>query len=103
MSDKECTPLHVLIVGASLRRESLNNRLAGLAARAVTSDGHTVDLTTMAEFDCSFYDGDVEVESGMRLISLLAAGKKLFADHPLGCTNELPALAIGVRVILLPL
>ena len=65
MTDKECTPLHVLIVGASLRRESLNNRLAGLAARAVKLDDAIADLTTIAEFDCPFYDGDVELESGI--------------------------------------
>jgi NAD(P)H-dependent FMN reductase len=65
MSDKECTPLHVLIVGGSLRRESLNNRLAGLAARAVKGEGHTAELTNIGDFDCPFYDGDVEVESGI--------------------------------------
>ena len=65
MPDKECLPLHVLIVGASLRRNSLNNQLAGLAASAVKNDGATVDLTTIADFDCPFYDGDVEAESGI--------------------------------------
>lgn len=65
MSEKECTPLHVLIVGGSLRRDSLNNQLAGLAARAVKSDGHIAELTTIGDFDCPFYDGDVEAESGI--------------------------------------
>ena len=65
MIDRECTPLHVLIVGASLRRESLNNRLAALAARAVKNEGNTAELTNIGDFDCPFYDGDVEAESGI--------------------------------------
>ena len=65
MPDKDCSPLHVLIVGASLRRKSLNNRLASLAAAAVTRSGSHADQTTIADFDCPFYDGDVEIESGI--------------------------------------
>ena len=65
MSDTECTPLHVLVVGGSLRRDSLNNKLAGLAAREVTSDGHVAELTTIGDFECPSYDGDVEVEAGI--------------------------------------
>lgn len=65
MPDKDCLPLHVLIVGGSLRRDSLNNRLAALAATAVKNAGSTADLTTIADFDCPFYDGDVEVEVGI--------------------------------------
>jgi len=65
MPDKDCSPLHVLIVGASLRRKSLNNQLASLAARAVKETGATTDLATIADFDCPFYDGDVEAESGI--------------------------------------
>lgn len=65
MSDKECTPLHVLIVGGSLRRASLNNQLADIASREVKNDGHTAELTNIGDFDCPFYDGDVEVESGI--------------------------------------
>ena len=64
MPDKDCPPLHVLVVGASLRRDSLNNRLAALAARAV-GGSNTAELTTIADFDCPFYDGDVEVEVGI--------------------------------------
>jgi NAD(P)H-dependent FMN reductase len=65
MPEKECTPLRVLIVGGSLRRDSLNNQLAGLAARAIRSDGHLAELTTIGDFDCPFYDGDVEADSGI--------------------------------------
>src|SRR6185503_11330517 len=56
--------LRVLVVGASLASTSLNNRLAAFAARLVTDKGGTSDLTTVSEFDCPFYDRDVELESG---------------------------------------
>jgi NAD(P)H-dependent FMN reductase len=56
--------LRVLVVGASLASTSLNNRLAAFAARLVTDKGGTSDLTTIGDFDCPFYDRDVELESG---------------------------------------
>lgn len=62
---KDCPPLQVLIVGASLRRDSLNNRLAALAAQGVKRTDAGVDLTTIADFECPSYDGDVEAESGI--------------------------------------
>jgi chromate reductase len=65
MSLKDCPPLHVLILGASMRRDSLNNRLASLAAAAVNRSGSHVDQTTIGDFDGPAYDGDVEVDSGI--------------------------------------
>jgi NAD(P)H-dependent FMN reductase len=56
--------VRVLVVGASLSSTSLNNRLAGLAAKLVTDKGGTSDLTTIDQFDCPFYDRDIEVETG---------------------------------------
>jgi NAD(P)H-dependent FMN reductase len=56
--------LRVLVVGASLASTSLNNRLAAFAARLVTDKGGTSDLTTIGDFDCPFYDRDIELESG---------------------------------------
>jgi NAD(P)H-dependent FMN reductase len=56
--------LRVLVVGASLSSTSLNNRLAALAAKLVTEKGGTSDLTTIDQFDCPFYDRDIEVETG---------------------------------------
>jgi len=53
-------PLHVLIFGAALRQGSLNDRLAGLAQRAVERRGARVDRGSMQEFDCPSYDGDLE-------------------------------------------
>ncbi len=55
----------VLLFSASRRENSLNDRLATLAARSVASHGATVDRATMAEFDCPSYDGDEESDGHM--------------------------------------
>lgn len=75
MSERPRQPVHVLVVSASLRRESLNTHLAGLAARAAERAGATADLTTLHDFACPFYDGDLERESG------IAEGARRFADR----------------------
>ena len=49
-----------LIFGAALRKGSLNDRLASLAAACVTDHGGTVDRACMSDFDCPHYDGDLE-------------------------------------------
>jgi NAD(P)H-dependent FMN reductase len=54
-----------LIFGASLRKESLNDRLASLAARIVEEKGGTVVRASMHDFDCPSYDGDMETSSGI--------------------------------------
>ena len=56
--------LRVLVVGASLSSTSLNNRLASLAATVVGEKGGTADLAHIADFDCPFYDHDIEVDTG---------------------------------------
>jgi NAD(P)H-dependent FMN reductase len=56
--------LRVLIVGASLSSTSLNNRLAAFTAKLIAGKGATTDLATIDQFDCPFYDHDVEVETG---------------------------------------
>jgi NAD(P)H-dependent FMN reductase len=53
-----------LVLGASLGSRSLNNRLAELAARVVEQKGGIADRATIADFDCPFYDGDLEAETG---------------------------------------
>ncbi len=57
--------VRVLIFAASLRRASLNRRLAELAAIVVEEHGGTADRAAMADFDCPSYDADVEGESGV--------------------------------------
>ena len=53
-----------LVLGASLGSNSLNNRLAALAATAVRMHGGSADEARIAEFDSPFYDSDLEAASG---------------------------------------
>jgi NAD(P)H-dependent FMN reductase len=57
-------PVRVLVFSASLRTESLNSRLAQLAAATVEANGGDVDLASMAEFDAPSYDADVQSSDG---------------------------------------
>jgi NAD(P)H-dependent FMN reductase len=54
-----------LVFGASLRRDSLNERLASLAASVVEEKGGVVDRAHIADFDCPSYDQDVELGDGI--------------------------------------
>lgn len=65
MSLHQKQPVHVLILAGSLRRGSLNHRLAELAVQATAQVGATTDLARIAEFDCPLYDGDFEQDSGI--------------------------------------
>jgi chromate reductase len=61
MTDRVNVPdLKVLVFAASLRAESLNSKLAVLAARVVEQAGASVDLASMGDFDVPLYDGDLE-------------------------------------------
>lgn len=53
-----------LVLGGSLGSRSLNNRLAELAARVVEQKGGIAERALMADFDCPFYDNDLEAETG---------------------------------------
>ncbi|HEY1557653.1 MAG TPA: NAD(P)H-dependent oxidoreductase [Kofleriaceae bacterium] len=57
--------IRVLVFSASLRRESLNTKLAGLVARHTSERGATVDVASMHAFECPSYDGDAETKSGI--------------------------------------
>ncbi len=57
--------LKVLVFAASLRAESLNRRLAALAAKVAERSGATVDLAALRDFDVPLYDGDLEVAQGI--------------------------------------
>ena len=59
--------LRVLVLGASLSSTSLNNRLAALAAKLVEEKGGVTDVASMRDFDCPFYDHDLEAETGVPL------------------------------------
>jgi NAD(P)H-dependent FMN reductase len=53
-------PVHFLVFGASLRADSLNVRLAALAAVTIEANGGTVDRASMHEFDTPSYNQDVQ-------------------------------------------
>jgi chromate reductase len=56
--------VRVLLVAASLRKESLNLRLAAIVRRLIEQRGAEVDEAPMSEFDCPSYDQDTE-EAGI--------------------------------------
>ena len=53
------------VPSASLRIESLNTRLARLAARTIERNGGSVDLATLAEFDAPSYSQDTQDSAGI--------------------------------------
>ena len=57
--------LKVLVFGASFREDSLNRKLAALAARMVARSGATVDEASIQDFDVPSYDGDVVKAGGI--------------------------------------
>ena len=57
-------PVRILVFSASLRKSSLNTRLASLASSVIDAEGGDVDLASMAEFDCPSYDGDAQDHDG---------------------------------------
>jgi chromate reductase len=59
------TAPRVFVCSASLRQESLNRKLAALAARVAGETGAAVDLASMDEFAVPLYDGDVEAAQGI--------------------------------------
>lgn len=60
MTDTGRGPVRFLVFSAALREQSLNSRLARLAAQMIEEHGGTVDLARMAEFDVPSYDQDVQ-------------------------------------------
>lgn len=58
------TKLKVLVFAASLRADSLNRKLAVLAARIAEQNGAVVELLSMRDFDVPSFDGDVENAQG---------------------------------------
>jgi NAD(P)H-dependent FMN reductase len=71
--------LNVLVFAASLRKESINARLAGLAARIARELGATVDHASMRDFDVPLYDGDIEAQ-GMPAGAYTLRDKLLASD-----------------------
>ena len=64
MTGNAVEPCRILVVSASLRDESLNSRLAGVAVESIEAAGHAADFVSMREFDVGSYDGDAERANG---------------------------------------
>lgn len=60
MVERALPDLKVLVFAASLRAESVNRKLAELAARVAGRHPATVDHASMREFDVPSFDGDLE-------------------------------------------
>lgn len=56
-------PLRILIFSASLRHDSLNTRLAKLAAGVVEKNGGIIDFASMSDFDCPSFNQDLEADN----------------------------------------
>ncbi len=54
-------PIRFLVFSGSLRRDSLNTRLAKLAAMVIEKNGGIADVAQMSEFDCPSFNQDLEV------------------------------------------
>ena len=65
MSSTAREPLLFLVFAASLQSNSLNARLARLAAKTIEANGAKVDMASMAEFDAPSFDADVERSEGL--------------------------------------
>jgi chromate reductase len=61
-SDRE--PVRFLVFPASSRADSLNGRLARLAASTIEANGGTVDLRSMGDFETPTYNADVQDADG---------------------------------------
>ena len=71
--------VRVLLFAASLRKDSLNVRLARVVRRILEERGHRIDEAAMSDFDCPSYDGDAEAEAG------IPPGAQRFRERLLAC------------------
>ena len=55
-------PLKFLVFSASLRNDSLNTKLAKLAALVIEKNGAKADFAYMSEFDCPSFNQDLETK-----------------------------------------
>ena len=60
--DGKSQPMRFLVFSASLRTDSLNTRLAKLAALVIEKNGGKVDFASMGEFDCPSFNHDLELK-----------------------------------------
>ena len=78
-NEKRCS-VKLLVFGASLRRDSLNCRLASHAADVIRSKGGSADFATMLDFDCPSYDLDFEMTQPLPIGAQRLKDKLVAAD-----------------------
>jgi len=76
----------LLVFAGSLRKESLNDRLAALAAEAVRRSGAEADRACLSDFEVPFYDGDIEGGAG------IPVGAQRFAERLRACDGMILAV-----------
>lgn len=69
----------ILVFGGSLRRDSVNQKLAAVAAAGARDAGADVTLIALRDFPMPIYDGDLEAASG--LPEHAKRLKALFREH----------------------
>ncbi len=57
--------MRILVFAGSLRKESVNKKLANLIAGKLDALGADVDIADFREFDMPLFDGDLEVSDGI--------------------------------------
>jgi chromate reductase len=78
----------LLILPGSARRDSLNRKLAGIAARLATDAGAAVDLVDPADFRLPLYDAELEESQGLPANAKALKAKFLAADAILFVSPE---------------
>lgn len=86
----------LLVFGAALRKGSLNDRLAELAADCITAKGAVADVATMGDFTCPPYDGDEERDEGVPGPAKALSERLLAADGFVIASPEYNASMPGV-------
>jgi chromate reductase len=89
-------PVRFLVFSASLRRESLNTRLAALAAATVRANGGEIDVAAMREFDVPSYDEDTQEEEGFPAGAEAFRRRLTECDAFIVCSPEYNASMPGV-------
>lgn len=90
MADKNKTspdsPVSILVFAASLKKSSINKKLAKLAAKIVEEHGGIIDFAEMSEFDCTSFNQDLESdgfpEGALRLLNKLKANDAFMISSP---------------------
>ena len=57
--------MHLMLMAASLRKDSVNKKLIALTTKLLQAQGHSIDLADFSEFTVPLYDGDIEANQGV--------------------------------------